>query len=178
MPPILSCCGYGDAVSTQRSSAICRSSFLVEAKQNAKQRERLSEAQRVYNKARKAAVATRIKKGGVWDTRDWDFCSLLRSSLNSSAAYANFCLCSWRVLYHAYRNSEMLHLLIHQLWVLQVFKALSEFNGKLENEEALKPVEQLISEAYQEIDKAVQRGVLHMNTGARRKSRRRSTRSG
>ncbi len=52
-----------------------------------------------------------------------------------------------------------------------MFKAIADFNGKLENEEALKPVEQLISEAYQEIDKAVQRGVLHMNTGARRKSR-------
>jgi small subunit ribosomal protein S20 len=32
-------------------------------------------------------------------------------------------------------------------------------------------VESLISEAYQEIDKAVQRGVLHANTGARRKAR-------
>ena len=52
-----------------------------------------------------------------------------------------------------------------------MFKAISEFNGKLESEEALKPVEKLISEAYQEIDKAVQRGVLHINTGARRKSR-------
>ncbi|BDA41443.1 probable 30S ribosomal protein S20 [Coccomyxa sp. Obi] len=100
-------------LSTQRS-AIGRSSFVVEAKQNAKQRERLSEAHRVYNRARKSAVATRIKK---------------------------------------------------------VFKAISDFNGKLESEEALKPVEKMISEAYQEIDKAVQRGVLHINTGARRKSR-------
>jgi hypothetical protein len=34
----------------------------VEAKQNAKQRQRLSEKQRVYNRARKSAVATRVKK--------------------------------------------------------------------------------------------------------------------
>ncbi len=52
-----------------------------------------------------------------------------------------------------------------------MFKAIAEFNGKLESEDALKPVEKLISEAYQEIDKAVCRGVLHINTGARRKSR-------
>jgi len=34
----------------------------VFAKQNALQRQRLAEKQRVYNKARKSAVATRIKK--------------------------------------------------------------------------------------------------------------------
>lgn len=52
-----------------------------------------------------------------------------------------------------------------------MLKALAQFNGKVESEEALKPVEKMISEAYQEIDKAVSKGVLHMNTGARRKSR-------
>jgi small subunit ribosomal protein S20 len=57
------------------------------------------------------------------------------------------------------------------LCIMQVLKALSDFNGKLEAEDALKPVEKLISEAYQEIDKAVGKGVLHQNTGARRKSR-------
>ena len=49
--------------------------------------------------------------------------------------------------------------------------AISQFNGKVESEEVLKPVEKLISEAYQEIDKAVVKGVLHANTGANRKSR-------
>jgi small subunit ribosomal protein S20 len=32
-------------------------------------------------------------------------------------------------------------------------------------------VEALIGEAFQEIDKAVSKGVLHANTGARRKAR-------
>lgn len=54
---------------------------------------------------------------------------------------------------------------------MQVLTALNQFGGKLETEEALKPVEKLISEAYQEIDKAVVKGVLHANTGANRKSR-------
>lgn len=39
------------------------------------------------------------------------------------------------------------------------------------SEEAVKPVEKLISEAFQQIDKAVSKGVIHINTGARRKSR-------
>jgi len=39
-----------------------RGAVAVFAKQNAKQRERLAEKQRQYNKARKSAVATRIRK--------------------------------------------------------------------------------------------------------------------
>lgn len=39
------------------------------------------------------------------------------------------------------------------------------------SEDAVKPVEKLISEAFQQIDKAVSKGVIHINTGARRKSR-------
>ena len=39
-----------------------RGAVAVFAKQNAKQRERLSEKQRQYNKARKSAVATRMRK--------------------------------------------------------------------------------------------------------------------
>ena len=35
---------------------------MIEAKQNAKQRIRLSEKHRMYNKARKSAIATRMKK--------------------------------------------------------------------------------------------------------------------
>lgn len=39
------------------------------------------------------------------------------------------------------------------------------------SEDAVKPVEKLISEAYQEIDKAVSKGILPLNTGARRKAK-------
>ena len=39
-----------------------RGAVAVFAKQNAKQRERLSEKQRQYNKSRKSAVATRMRK--------------------------------------------------------------------------------------------------------------------
>mmetsp|Transcript_11142 Transcript_11142/g.68626 ORF Transcript_11142/g.68626 Transcript_11142/m.68626 type:complete len:155 (+) Transcript_11142:73-537(+) len=35
----------------------------------------------------------------------------------------------------------------------------------------LSPVDQLISEAYKEIDKCVVKGILHLNTASRRKSR-------
>ncbi len=59
---VLTCLFSKCTAATSRSTPISRSSLVVEAKQNAKQRERLSEAQRVYNKARKSAVATRIKK--------------------------------------------------------------------------------------------------------------------
>lgn len=44
------------------SAPAARGSVVVFAKQNALQRQRLAEKQRVYNKARKSAVATRIKK--------------------------------------------------------------------------------------------------------------------
>ncbi len=53
----------------------------------------------------------------------------------------------------------------------QVFKALEALPGSVESEEVFKPIEKLISEAYQEVDKAVSKGVLHDNTGARRKQR-------
>ena len=39
-----------------------RGAVAVFAKQNAKQRERLSEKQRQYNRSRKSAVATRMRK--------------------------------------------------------------------------------------------------------------------
>lgn len=95
-------------------AAVARVAALpVLAKQNAKQRERLAEAQRSYNRQRRSAIATRMKK---------------------------------------------------------VFKAIVAV-GTPAAEADLAPVEALISEAYQEIDKAVQKGVLHSNTGARRKAR-------
>lgn len=54
---------------------------------------------------------------------------------------------------------------------LQVIKALADFNLRLPEAEAdLKPVDLFLSEAYKEIDKAISKGILHKNTGARRKS--------
>lgn len=64
---VVNSCLLSNATATQRSATVARSSLVVEAKQNAKQRERLSEAERVYNKARKSAVATRIRKVGFRD---------------------------------------------------------------------------------------------------------------
>lgn len=54
----------------------------------------------------------------------------------------------------------------------QVFAAISGLRIDLQQvqEESVRPVEQLISEAYQEIDKAISKGVLKKNTGGRRKS--------
>ena len=52
----------------------------------------------------------------------------------------------------------------------QVFKALAEI-GEVKEEAAILPVEKLISEATKDIDKAVSKGVIHKNTGARRKAR-------
>ncbi len=39
------------------------------------------------------------------------------------------------------------------------------------SESELSPVDKLISEAYSEIDKSIVKGVIHKNTGGRRKSR-------
>ena len=46
----------------RRRSVAARGAVAVFAKQNAKQRERLAEKQRQYNKARKSAAATRMRK--------------------------------------------------------------------------------------------------------------------
>ncbi|KAK9846286.1 hypothetical protein WJX81_001011 [Elliptochloris bilobata] len=46
----------------RRRSVAARGAVAVFAKQNAKQRERLAEKQRQYNKSRKSAVATRMRK--------------------------------------------------------------------------------------------------------------------
>lgn len=54
----------------------------------------------------------------------------------------------------------------------KVFVALDGLKAAMPSaEDELKPVEKLISEAYQEIDKAVCAGTLHKNTAARRKQR-------
>ena len=54
----------------------------------------------------------------------------------------------------------------------QVFAAIAGLRVDLAavEEQSVQPVESLISEAYQEIDKAVSKGVLKKNTGGRRKS--------
>lgn len=54
----------------------------------------------------------------------------------------------------------------------KVFTALEAFKSSPPASEAdLAPVGSLMAEAYQVIDKAVSKGVLHANTAARRKSR-------
>ncbi|PRW56415.1 30S ribosomal chloroplastic [Chlorella sorokiniana] len=101
------------AVRPQRSLAAA--AFVVEAKQNSLKRQRTAETARMYNKARKSEVATRMKK---------------------------------------------------------VLTALDAFKAAPPAAEAdLAPVQALINEAYQVIDKAVSKGVLHINTAARRKAR-------
>jgi hypothetical protein len=58
--------------------------------------------------------------------------------------------------------------------LLQVIKLAEEFKAKIEviaSEDDVKPLEVLISEAYTEIDKAVNRNILHKNNGARKKAR-------
>jgi len=57
--------------------------------------------------------------------------------------------------------------------VAQVFAAIAGLRTDIRQveEDAVRPVETLISEAYQEIDKAVSKGVLKKNTGGRRKAR-------
>lgn len=49
--------------------------------------------------------------------------------------------------------------------------ATSVMHQPATSEEDVKAIEKLISEAYKEIDKAVSKGVLHQNNGARKKSR-------
>lgn len=51
------------------------------------------------------------------------------------------------------------------------FLAAVETYGANPNPESLQEVQQRIAAAYSKIDKAVKRGVLHPNNGARKKSR-------
>ncbi len=54
----------------------------------------------------------------------------------------------------------------------QVLKSAQTFLAQPPATEAdIKPLEKLIAEAYQEIDKAVTKKVLHINNAARKKSR-------
>ncbi len=53
----------------------------------------------------------------------------------------------------------------------KVMVALDAAKGQVTSEADLAPVQTLINEAYQVIDKAVVKGILHSNTAARRKAR-------
>ncbi|QDZ20792.1 ribosomal protein S20 [Chloropicon primus] len=105
----------GASLAGRRSTA---SVLVVEAKKgdSVKKRQRQNEKQRLYNKGKKSACKTRIKK---------------------------------------------------------VFASVEEMSeGALPKSEAdLKPIDELISLAYKEIDRAVAKGVMHKNTAARRKAR-------
>ncbi|KAJ4829281.1 40S ribosomal protein S20 [Turnera subulata] len=97
-----------------RPSIVCEAAPMKKA-DSAAQRHRLSEKKRMYNKARKSEVRTRMKK---------------------------------------------------------VLEALEKLRKKRDAQaEEVLPIEKLIAEAYSAIDKAVTRGVLHRNTGRRRKSK-------
>jgi len=135
-------------------AAVGRVSALpVVAKQNALQRERLAETQRSYNRARRSAIATRMKKVREGGERAQLSPPNLDPSLPISSSPHARALPSQRAPS-----------------LPQVFKAILAV-GTPAAEADLAPVETLISEAFQEIDKAVQKGVLHANTGARRKAR-------
>lgn len=61
----------------------------------------------------------------------------------------------------------------------KVFTALEAYKGTPPATEAdLAPVSSMISEAYQVLDKAVVKGILHRNTAARRKARLAKARRG
>jgi small subunit ribosomal protein S20 len=51
------------------------------------------------------------------------------------------------------------------------FAAVDQLAANPSDSEAKKAVDEAMSAAYSKIDKAVKRGVLHRNTGARRKAR-------
>lgn len=69
-------------------------------------------------------------------------------------------------LYNKSRKSEI------ATRMKKVFVALDGFKANPpKSEDELAPVGKLMSEAYQVIDKAVVKGVLHRNTAARRKAR-------
>eukprot|EP00873_Tetraselmis_striata_P006570 jgi/Tetstr1/426834/TSEL_017049.t1 len=114
----------GSSVSARRGQALTvsaptaapsgRVSLIVDAKQNSLKRQRTSETARLYNKDKKSAVATRVKK---------------------------------------------------------VLKSADELKKADVAEADILSLEGLISEATKAIDKAVKRGIIKPNTGARRKSR-------
>ena len=69
-------------------------------------------------------------------------------------------------VYNKSRKSEIATRIKKVLTALDAFKA-----SPPASEADLAPVGSLINEAYQVIDKAVGKGILHSNTGARRKAR-------
>lgn len=178
-----------------------RGAVAVFAKQNAKQRERLAEKQRQYNKARKSAVATRIRKvcarGGAvrpplttWAlARTTPFrCTAGQRATGRPLSSAGCCChpvlpsncVKWVPLVTCWHGNTLPWVL--RAAALQLVHAdgrrarAQVFKavaelGEVKDEAALQPVERLISEAYKDIDKAVSKGIIHKNTAARRKSR-------
>ena len=122
---------------------------MVEAKQNSKKRQRVALKSRLYNKARKSACATRLKKVSFY-----------------SIVLSFICLSVFYRMPRAITKVGLSRLVV----ATQVLTALGGFE-KVQSEEELQPVQPLINAAYEELDKAVQKGILHANTVARRKSR-------
>ncbi|CAL9087563.1 unnamed protein product [Musa textilis] len=111
--------GFLSAVEKPRAPPLRRPAVVCEAApkkyDSAEKRARQAEKRRIYNKARKSEIRTRMKK---------------------------------------------------VLEALDVLRKKSEAQA-----EEILPIEKLIADAYSAIDKAVQVGTLHGNTGARRKSK-------
>eukprot|EP00887_Chlorella_sp_A99_P006078 scaffold22.g6078.t1 len=140
-------------VARPRSSVAPAAVFVVEAKQNSLKRQRTAETARMANKSRKSEIATRMKKA-----RGAGLGAGLRVQGIGHGRKRGVRL-GWRCAAAAQRPNA-------------VFAALDAFKSAPPASEAdLAPVQKLINEAYQVIDKAVGKGVLHSNTGARRKAR-------
>jgi hypothetical protein len=60
---------------------------------------------------------------------------------------------------------------LHFLFALQILKTVDELKKQTIQESDVLAVEKMISKTTQAIDKGVNKGILHPNTGARRKSR-------
>eukprot|EP00250_Pteridium_aquilinum_P026471 c33059_g1_i1 orf=102-656(+) len=115
----VACRGFSVSGGVRRRSSVIVAAAATPTKKKADsavKRARQAEKNRIYNKARKSEITTRMKK---------------------------------------------------------VFVAIEGLKKQQTSasEEMLPPIESLISEAFSTIDKAVQVGTLHRNTGARRKSR-------
>ena len=174
---------------------LAAAAFRVEAKQNSLKRQRTAETARMYNKARKSEIATRIKKvqpGVLGRRRSRDAAGEEPAVERGEGAAAQRCWAervaagqSERVMMDmdsssSSSSSVALGLRCTPLTassrlplplLLQVFVALEAAKGSVASEADLAPASLLLSEAYQVIDKAVSKGVLHKNTAARRKAR-------
>lgn len=121
-------------------------------------RAKLGEERRMYNKARKSACATRIKKVG--------FVVMKQIMLFNAYCTMQFNLVKGRDGRYPCVVNALMPLR------LQVIKAAEKVMTEApQSETDIAPIEKLVAEAYQEIDKAVSKGVLHLNNAARKKAR-------